>query len=55
VVPPDGTAEAFQKYLSMKPDGQFADAAKAMLASMGSTVETNFDKPGAKKQQGKKK
>ena len=54
IVPPDGTAEAFQKYLQLKPDGPFADPAKAMLQSMGSTVETSFDKPGAKKQNKKK-
>jgi len=49
IVPPDGTADQFQKYLAMRPDGQFADAAKAMLQSMGSTVDTSFSKPGAKK------
>ena len=46
IVPPEGTADAFQKYLQMRPDGQFAEPAKAMLQSMGSTVETNFDKRG---------
>ena len=49
IVPPEGTADQFQKYLQMKPDGQFADAAKAMLQSMGQTVDTNFQKPGTKK------
>jgi len=39
----------------MKPDGQFADAAKAMLQSMGSSVETSFEKPGSKKQPATKK
>jgi len=55
IQPPDGTAEMFQKYLAMKPDGQFADAAKAMLQSMGSSVETSFEKPGSKKQPATKK
>jgi tetratricopeptide (TPR) repeat protein len=55
ILPPDGTGDMFQKYLAMKPDGQFADAAKAMLASMGSSVETNFEKPGGKKQPANKK
>jgi tetratricopeptide (TPR) repeat protein len=55
ILPPDGTAEMFQKYLQMKPDGQFADAAKAMLQSMGTTIETGFEKPGNKKQPAKKK
>jgi tetratricopeptide (TPR) repeat protein len=49
IVPPEGTAEQFQKYLQMKPDGSFADAAKAMLQSMGQTVDTSFQKPGTKK------
>src|SRR5438128_1010109 len=50
MVAPDGTAEAFQKYLELQPSGQFADPAKQMLASIGGTVETNFGKKkGAKK------
>ena len=39
---PPGTTEAFQKYLELKPDGPFAQPSKDMLASMGSTVQTNF-------------
>jgi tetratricopeptide (TPR) repeat protein len=46
---PDGTAEAFQKYLALKPDGQFAEPAKSMLATMGTKVETTYQAPGAKK------
>lgn len=42
IVAPEGTADAFQKYLSLKPTGEFAQPAKDMLASMGSTVQTNF-------------
>ena len=45
---PPGTAEAFQKYLSLKPDGANAEPAKAMLESMGATVQTSFERPGAK-------
>jgi tetratricopeptide (TPR) repeat protein len=41
-----GTAEAFQKYLELKPDGPYAADAKSMLAALGSTVETNY---GSKK------
>jgi tetratricopeptide (TPR) repeat protein len=48
VVPPAGTEEAFQKYLALQPTGPNADGAKAMLASMGASVQTSFDKPGAK-------
>jgi tetratricopeptide (TPR) repeat protein len=46
---PPGTAEAFQKYLSLKPDGPNAEPAKAMLESMGATVQTSFERPGAAK------
>ena len=41
---PPGTAEAFNKYLELQPTGQFADPAKQMLASIGSTIETSFGK-----------
>jgi tetratricopeptide (TPR) repeat protein len=44
MVAPDGTAEAFNKYLELQPTGQFADPAKQMLASIGATVETSFGK-----------
>ena len=49
MVAPPGTADAFQKYLSLKPDGANAEPAKAMLESMGSTVQTTFERPGAAK------
>jgi tetratricopeptide (TPR) repeat protein len=49
MVAPDGTAEAFNKYLELQPTGQFADPAKQMLASIGATVETNFGKKKASK------
>jgi tetratricopeptide (TPR) repeat protein len=49
---PEGTAEAFQKYLELQPDGKFAQPAKDMLASIGASVETGFGKkkPAPKKQ-----
>ena len=43
---PAGTAEAFNKYLELKPDGPHAEEAKAMLAAIGSTVQTSL---GSKK------
>lgn len=47
---PQGTAEAFQKYLELQPTGTYADAAKQMLTSIGGSVETSFGKKkGAKK------
>lgn len=42
MVAPEGTAEAFQKYLELQPTGSYADAAKQMLASIGASVETSF-------------
>lgn len=51
MVAPPGTAEAFQKYLELKPDGPHAEEAKAMLTSLGSTIETNY---GTKKKTTKK-
>jgi tetratricopeptide (TPR) repeat protein len=44
MVAPDGTAEAFQKYLELAPTGPYAQPAKDMLASIGATVETGFGK-----------
>jgi len=46
-VPVPGTAESFQKYLSLKADGQFADAAKGMLEAIGGQVATEFRNPNA--------
>jgi tetratricopeptide (TPR) repeat protein len=42
VVAPEGTAEAFQKYLELEPTGTFAQPAKDMLTSIGAKVETGF-------------
>src|ERR1041385_8704952 len=42
MVAPDGTAEAFKKYLDLKPDGPHAEEAKQMLAMIGSTVQTTY-------------
>ncbi|MCU1303751.1 MAG: tetratricopeptide repeat protein [Candidatus Sulfotelmatobacter sp.] len=52
MVAPQGTAEAFQKYLELQPAGPYADVAKQMLASIGSSVETGF---GSKKKAPPKK
>jgi len=49
---PPGTAEAFQKYMDLAPNGPNVETAKAMMASMGATVQTNFKAapaPGKKK------
>ncbi len=42
-VAPEGTAEAFQKYLQLEPTGQFAQPAKDMLASIGASIATGFE------------
>ncbi|MGA9529370.1 MAG: tetratricopeptide repeat protein [Terriglobales bacterium] len=47
MVAPDGTAEAFQKYLELDPTGSMAQTAKDMLASIGATIETGFGKKKA--------
>ena len=41
-IAPPGTAEAFQKYLELAPNGPNAQSAKDLLASIGSTVETSY-------------
>lgn len=42
VIAPPGTAEAFQKYLELQPNGPHAADAKNMLALVGSTLQTNY-------------
>ena len=44
MVAPEGTAEAFNKYLELAPNGPYAEPAKQMLASIGAPVETQFGK-----------
>jgi len=50
-IAPPGTAEAFQKYLEIAPNGPNAQSAKDLLASIGSSVETSY---GNKKKPAKK-
>lgn len=42
ITAPPGCAEAYQKYLELAPDGQFAPDAKNILTSMGQTVKTSY-------------
>jgi tetratricopeptide (TPR) repeat protein len=49
IVPPEGTVEEFQKYLSLAPTGSFAESAKQMLATLGAPIQTSFEKSGKKK------
>jgi tetratricopeptide (TPR) repeat protein len=48
VTPVPGTVEAFQKYLELAPDGQFAQPAKDMLTTLNASVETSYKNPNAK-------
>lgn len=55
MVAPEGTAEAFNKYLELQPTGQFADPAKQMLASIGAKVETEYGTSSKSKKKTNKK
>jgi tetratricopeptide (TPR) repeat protein len=49
MVAPDGTSEALNKYLELKPDGPYAQGAKDLLGSIGAAVQTSFGKERKKK------
>jgi tetratricopeptide (TPR) repeat protein len=55
VTPVAGTEEAFQKYLQLAPNGQFADSAKGMLTSINAKVDTAYKNPNAPAPAKKKK
>ena len=42
---PPGTAEAYQKYLELAPDGQFAAEVKGVLTEMGETIKSSYKAP----------
>lgn len=44
IVAPPGTAEAYQKYLDLDPNGPFAPDAKAILAQLGSKQQSSYRK-----------
>lgn len=52
MVPAEGTAEAFNKYLELEPEGPLAEQAKQMLAAIGAKIETSY---GKRKASSKKK
>jgi tetratricopeptide (TPR) repeat protein len=54
-VPVPGTIEALQKYLELAPNGTNAEAAKGLLTSLGTTLQTEYKNPdaGKKKKTGK--
>jgi len=47
VTPAPGTVEAFQKYLELAPTGANAQAAKDMIASLGTNIDTSYKNPNA--------
>jgi tetratricopeptide (TPR) repeat protein len=49
MIVPDGTTDAYQKYLDTAPSGRFAESVKATMAALGTTVETTYKKTGSKK------
>ena len=56
VIAADGTKEALEKYLQLKPNGPFADSAKGALTTIESTLTTKYENPAAKDaKKGKKK
>ena len=55
VIPPDGTIQAFQKYLELDPNGPYAEQAKGMLQTLTGTVQTKYVNPDEKKSTKKKK
>ncbi|HZT36875.1 MAG TPA: carboxypeptidase regulatory-like domain-containing protein [Bryobacteraceae bacterium] len=55
VVAPPGMKEALEKYLQLKPDGQFAEAAKQLLATISGQIETKYENPNASKGKTKKR
>ncbi len=52
VTPPPGTVEAFQKYLELKPDGPFSQAAKDMIQTITGSVATSYSNPSAPAKKG---
>jgi tetratricopeptide (TPR) repeat protein len=49
IVAPEGTTEAYQKYIELQPTGPHADEAKSMLAALNAQVETSYGKKGKPK------
>jgi tetratricopeptide (TPR) repeat protein len=44
IVAPEGTAEAYEKYLALAPNGPFSNDAKAILAQLGTKQKTSYRK-----------
>ena len=48
MTPPEGTIDALQKYLQLKPDGPNAQSAKELIGALGAKVDLKFTDPNAK-------
>lgn len=55
IQPPAGTAEEFQTYLQLDPNGANSDQAKGILASFDQAIETKYVNPDSKKKAAPKK
>jgi len=44
MVAPQGTADDFNKYLELQPNGPYAEGAKQMLDTLGQKVSAGFGK-----------
>jgi tetratricopeptide (TPR) repeat protein len=55
VTPVPGTVEAFNKYLELQPNGTYAQSAKDMLSTLGTSINTKFSDPAKKADPKKKK
>jgi Tfp pilus assembly protein PilF len=54
-VPPAGMKEACEKYLELEPNGPNAEGAKGLLTLLGTSLETTYTNPDAKKGKAKGK
>jgi tetratricopeptide (TPR) repeat protein len=55
VIPPDGMVAALEKYLELDPTGANVEAAKGLLGTVTTVVETKYVNPDAKKAPVRKK
>ena len=55
VTPAEGTIEAFQKYMELEPQGQFAASAQGMLTGLTASVETQYEDKTKKKRRRRRK
>ncbi len=55
MVAPAGTAEEFQKYLELAPNGSAAEDAKGMLQALGATITNSINRGPAPKDNSKAK